>query len=687
MAHFLVISIRIQYSYFFSLNSSPSIIGNMKPNSDSEPQNHDPQFHFVAEKAGMASMDREKVNKIVAEASRDSEFYKRQLEKKIRNDEKIAQMKEKLETYKNDPQIMEAAQQIVSKKIAQFEKERRMDRTWVYFDMDMFYAAVEIRDRPELQDKPVAVGGMAMISTANYIARKYGVRSAMPGFIAKKLCPDLVLIDHNFKKYKETSDLFKSFLVKYDPEYESMGLDEANLDITDYLKRENITDPDKIFELCDSLRLEINAATRVTVSGGIGPNKMLAKMCSEMNKPNGLFMLKNTREEVLEFLANKNIRKIPFIGNTTEQLLRGLGIETCADILNRLVDIHLVFTENAFDFLATSALGISRCVHEVREERKSMSVSRTFKAIAKQVDMEKKIAELAEMLADDLQDEKKLTKHLTLIIKTAKFKQTQKAIMLDRYVGDKDNIANFCIKLLREQWPVEPVRLLGISAKNLINERDYSSAIEKYFKPVTKKKLDDANGLKEENLPRSLENIDEILESEDRSIREILKGEPKPSRKAKADENQNPNEQMDEENFSDIDFGEIEENFSNENDQMMVHEETSRKEPLQNEAARFEDEKTKDSFKSEEASCPLCGLRFEFGWNSTRINNHIDRCLQGIHEDPPSGTPRKDQRISGGTKAASTTSRKAEDPTSKSKKVQKAPDTKTLKIDAFLFKK
>jgi len=101
--------------------------------------------------------------------------------------------------------------------------------------MDMFYAAVEIRDRPELADKPVAVGGMSMVSTANYVARKYGVRSAMPGFIAKQLCPGLVLVPCNFQKYKEVSEVMRSIVAEYDPNYASMGLDEVNLDVTEYL--------------------------------------------------------------------------------------------------------------------------------------------------------------------------------------------------------------------------------------------------------------------------------------------------------------------------------------------------------------------------------------------------------------------------------------------------------------------
>ena len=119
--------------------------------------------------------------------------------------------------------------------MSDIEKERNLSRTWAHIDMDMFYAAVEIRDNPKLGDKPLAVGDESMISTANYIARKYGVRSAMPGFIAKRLCPQLIFVPCNFQKYREVSKVFKGILQEYDPDYESMGLDEANLDLTHYL--------------------------------------------------------------------------------------------------------------------------------------------------------------------------------------------------------------------------------------------------------------------------------------------------------------------------------------------------------------------------------------------------------------------------------------------------------------------
>lgn len=119
--------------------------------------------------------------------------------------------------------------------ISCLEKESRiLARTWIHMDMDMFYAAVEIRDNPKLATVPLAIGSDSMISTANYEARKYGVRSAMPGFIARKLCPQLVFVPCNFQKYREVSFVFKEIAEKYDPDFESMGLDECNMDVSQY---------------------------------------------------------------------------------------------------------------------------------------------------------------------------------------------------------------------------------------------------------------------------------------------------------------------------------------------------------------------------------------------------------------------------------------------------------------------
>ena len=128
----------------------------------------------------------------------------------------------------------------IAKILEETEQTRRLSRVWVHFDMDMFYAAVEMRENPSLRDKPMAVGSNSMLSTSNYAARKFGVRSAMPGFIAKKLCPSLIIVPCNFRKYHAASKLFKAVLRRYDADMEGSGLDEAAIDLTDFLKRRKI---------------------------------------------------------------------------------------------------------------------------------------------------------------------------------------------------------------------------------------------------------------------------------------------------------------------------------------------------------------------------------------------------------------------------------------------------------------
>ena len=162
-----------------------------------------------------------------------------------------------------------------------------LTHTWIHIDMDMFYAAVEIRDKPELAAVPLAVGSESMISTANYEARKYGVRSAMPGFIARKLCPQLVIVPCNFSKYREVAAVFQEIVESYDPDFESMGLDEANLDVTEYCMNHQITTDEQKENLALEIRTKIKEATQLTCSAGIACNRMLAKICTDMNKPDG----------------------------------------------------------------------------------------------------------------------------------------------------------------------------------------------------------------------------------------------------------------------------------------------------------------------------------------------------------------------------------------------------------------
>ena len=150
-----------------------------------------------------------------------------------------------------------------------------------FFGQDAFYAAVEERDQPSLKDQPMAVGGMGMLSTSNYLARKYGVRAGMPGFIGKKLCPTLKIVPPNFEKYKAVSSIIRQVFKEYDPGFCPMSLDEAYLDITEYLDTHSNL---RASEVVEEMRAKIFQNTQLTASAGISLNTMLAKICSDLNK-------------------------------------------------------------------------------------------------------------------------------------------------------------------------------------------------------------------------------------------------------------------------------------------------------------------------------------------------------------------------------------------------------------------
>ena len=151
-----------------------------------------------------------------------------------------------------------------------------------------------------------------MITTANYVGRKFGVRSAMPGFIAMYLCPQLKLVPCNYRKYQAVSSVMKEIVSEYDPHFASMGLDEVNMDVTDFLKENDMDNDEGRQELAYTIRMRINDATKLTCSAGIGPNRLIAKICSDINKPNGQAYVRPDLTEILDFIGKMPIRKIFF---------------------------------------------------------------------------------------------------------------------------------------------------------------------------------------------------------------------------------------------------------------------------------------------------------------------------------------------------------------------------------------
>jgi DNA polymerase IV len=198
-------------------------------------------------------------------------------------------------------------------------------RKIIHLDMDCFYAAIELRERPELVGRPIAVGGgsaRGVVTTCNYEARAFGVRSAMPGFKARELCPDLIFLPVRFDLYRGNSAKIRKILLSFTPLVEPLSLDEAFLDVSDLTRY--------AWDIAKELRARIRDETGLTSSAGIAPNKMLAKIASEWRKPNGQFAI--LPEDIQEFMKALPVKKLWGIGPKSADRLASVGIHTCADL-------------------------------------------------------------------------------------------------------------------------------------------------------------------------------------------------------------------------------------------------------------------------------------------------------------------------------------------------------------------
>ncbi|MEZ5504543.1 MAG: DNA polymerase IV [Gammaproteobacteria bacterium] len=250
-----------------------------------------------------------------------------------------------------------------------------MQRKIIHIDCDCFYAAVEMRDDPSLRNRPIAVGGdpgkRGVISTCNYEARQYGVRSAMASAYAKRLCPQLIILPHRISYYKEVSQQIMRILRQYTDRIEPLSLDEAFLDVTGQPHFQG-----SATLMAEAIRKQVRSQVGITVSAGVAPNKFLAKIASEWNKPDGLFVLRP--EQVDDFVAQLPVEKLHGVGKVTAERLHRIGIRTCADI--RAHD-HFQFVEKVGSFgeyLYRLAHGHDERPVETRDDRKSLSVEHTY---------------------------------------------------------------------------------------------------------------------------------------------------------------------------------------------------------------------------------------------------------------------------------------------------------------------
>jgi len=428
-------------------------------------------------KAGMVGIDKEKINQVIEAASRGSKFYAKKQADQARIDSQAEDMRQAM--YSLTDKQLEKARKEADRVIDQLRTERVLNRTIVHVDMDMFYAAVEMRDNPKLANIPMAVGGMGMLSTSNYMARKYGVRAAMPGFIAKKLCPELVIVPTNMEKYAEVADVIRGVFKEYDPNFAPMSLDEAYLDITNKLGDEdsNLT----AWDLVNEMRAKICERTSLTASAGIAPNCLLAKVCSDMNKPNGQYQLSPNPSDILDFISTLPIRKVGGIGNVSEQILKAVGVQTCGDLYLKRAEIGLLFSEGSSQFyLAVSqGIGSTRIEPPEERERKSISTETTFRACSDRETFLQILTELCQDLSKDCKAKTITGQAVTVKIKTHDFKLKTKVSQMCEFSNNEELIFATAKKILislldssEEQPP--SLRLMGVRLSELKDEDDPS---------------------------------------------------------------------------------------------------------------------------------------------------------------------------------------------------------------------
>ncbi len=345
------------------------------------------------------------------------------------------------------------------------ETEPRLRRI-LHCDMDCFYAAVHMRDDPSLHGKPVVIGGSptgrGVIAAASYEARRYGLRSAMPATRAVKLCPQAVFIKPEFPRYRVESEAIFAIFQEFTPIFQPASLDEAYLDVSDHL------DPwGSATAVAREIRRRVHEERRLTVSVGVGPNRLIAKIASDFDKPDGLTVVKPHR--VRAFLDPLPVRRIHGVGPATEKALHELGAKTIADL--RRLDLEVL--KRRFGSHGRGLYHRCRGVDErpvrTHRERKSLGHERTYaRDLATLGEMDAQLDDLAARVAAGLERREIGARTVTVKVRYGDFTTLTRARTLDAPTASPGRIARLAKVLLRQTDAGKlSVRLLGVTGSGL----------------------------------------------------------------------------------------------------------------------------------------------------------------------------------------------------------------------------
>ncbi len=349
-------------------------------------------------------------------------------------------------------------------------------RKIIHVDMDAFYASVEQMDNPELKGKPVAVGGSGnrgVVSAASYEARKFGVRSAMSGVQARRLCPDLIFTKTRFNRYHDISKQVRKIFYEYTDLVEPLSLDEAYLDVT-----ENKKGNPSASLIAQEIRTRIFNEVGLTASAGISINKFIAKVASDYNKPNGQKTV--NPEDVLPFLEALDIRKFYGVGKVTAEKMYQLGIFTGSDLKLKTIEYLDTHFGKSGRFYYHVVRGIHTSEVKPNRIRKSLAAERTFNEnLSSEIFMLEKLEHIADEVSRRLKKSKVAGKTITLKIKYSDFTMQTRSKTVPYFVSDASVILETAKDLLFQESMQNSVRLLGISLSNLNTEKTKKKLEEK----------------------------------------------------------------------------------------------------------------------------------------------------------------------------------------------------------------
>lgn len=340
-----------------------------------------------------------------------------------------------------------------------------LKRRILHIDMDAFFAAVEEKRRPALVGKPVIIGGRGdpsrrgVVATANYEARKYGVHSAMPLKTAYRLCPHAVYLPVDYDAYSAASDEFKNVLTDICPRMESGGIDEAYLDITDI--------DDTSENIARRIKIGVREKTGLTCSIGIAPNKLLAKIASEMKKPDGLTIL--TEEDIKDTLWPLPVRKLYGVGPKTEARLHEINIATIGHIAGMSQERLITeFGDSYGRYLYDAARGIDESPLITHWEPKSISREITFQTDVKDWQViAKTLAALTKDVIADMVSNGYKARTFTVKVRFSDFRTLTRATTLHDFIDSEEEVRKAVFSCLKKIQLDKRVRLLGVRASNL----------------------------------------------------------------------------------------------------------------------------------------------------------------------------------------------------------------------------